>query len=139
MNPTTTEHDFRFPRRPDGRGGGNAYGHRQQRSNDLHDTSLDQLQYDMDKTNAAASTSLLGTALFPSLESAADSEEGEDATKSDDSLPTQMWKFFARTKQQLPNQQRMENLAWRMMSLEMRKQGPQGKKRCVFPRRKITS
>ncbi|EXX78818.1 hypothetical protein RirG_011610 [Rhizophagus irregularis DAOM 197198w] len=41
--------------------------------------------------------------------------------QSDDPIAAQVWKFFTRTKQNLPNQQRMENLTWRMMALSMRK------------------
>ncbi|KAJ6786995.1 hypothetical protein PWT90_04128 [Aphanocladium album] len=41
--------------------------------------------------------------------------------QSEDPLAAQVWKFFTKTKQNLPNQQRMENLTWRMMALSMRK------------------
>lgn len=65
---------------------------------------------------------LLSSALFPALRS---SESGGpsavDQLQQQDPLAAQVWKFFAKTKQQLPNQQRMENLTWRMMALSMRK------------------
>lgn len=66
--------------------------------------------------------SLLGNPLFPQF------QHGEQAPPStieqmqeQDPLAAQVWKFFTKTKQQLPNAQRMENLTWRMMALSMRK------------------
>lgn len=94
MDPTPTEHDFRFPRRPDlvpARGC---------------------------TTGRAIPDGLLGDALFPALQS--DSPDSLDQMRRDDPLATQVWKFFKTTKQQLPNQQRMENLTWRMIALGMR-------------------
>ncbi|OAQ96478.1 hypothetical protein LLEC1_07281 [Akanthomyces lecanii] len=41
--------------------------------------------------------------------------------QTDDPIAAQVWKFFTKTKQNLPNQQRMENITWRMMALSMRK------------------
>ncbi|KAK2765059.1 hypothetical protein FQN54_008758 [Arachnomyces sp. PD_36] len=38
-----------------------------------------------------------------------------------DPLATQIWKMYTRTKSQLPNQQRMENLTWRMMAMSLRR------------------
>ncbi|PHH75609.1 hypothetical protein CDD80_2223 [Ophiocordyceps camponoti-rufipedis] len=87
-HPTTTEHDFRFPRRPD--------------------------------PPDAGGDDVLATALFPSL--LTDAADSLDQLQRDDPLATQVWKFFKATKQQLPNQQRMENLTWRMMALSMRRQ-----------------
>ncbi|PFH58679.1 hypothetical protein XA68_13352 [Ophiocordyceps unilateralis] len=95
LHPTTTEHDFRFPRRPDPdppNGGG----------------------------LGADGDDLLATAIFPSL--LTDSADSLDQLQRDDPLATRVWKFFKATKQQLPNQQRMENLTWRMMALSMRRQ-----------------
>lgn len=73
---------------------------------------------------AAANDNLLGNALFPSLENAAaaDSRISINELQDEDPLAAQVWKFFSKTKQQLPNQQRLENLTWRMMALSMRKQ-----------------
>ncbi|KAM0282244.1 hypothetical protein ACHAQH_003108 [Verticillium albo-atrum] len=41
--------------------------------------------------------------------------------QQEDPLATQVWKFFSKTKQSLPNQERMENLTWRMMAMNMKK------------------
>lgn len=111
MNPTSTEHDYRFPRRPDG----------DDRDDEVR-ASLEYLHADLNRTYAAANANdgLLGTALFPSLQSGGPDQSLEQM-QHDDPLATQVWKFFSQTKAQLPNQQRMENLTWRMMALKMRR------------------
>jgi GATA-binding protein len=38
-----------------------------------------------------------------------------------DPLATQIWKLYSRTKAQLPNQERMENLTWRMMAMSLKR------------------
>lgn len=119
MNPTTTEHDWRFPRRPD---------HYQQiKGPDHSDTdvrpNLDDPDVDIHSTNNATKDALLGPALFPMLQNAnAGNNQSIEQMQQDDPLATQIWKFFGRTKQQVPNQHRMENMTWRMMALQMRKQ-----------------
>ena len=45
----------------------------------------------------------------------------EDMAKADP-LATQIWRMYAKHREQLPNAARMENLTWRMMSLTLRKQ-----------------
>ncbi|EPS40516.1 hypothetical protein H072_5628 [Dactylellina haptotyla CBS 200.50] len=39
-----------------------------------------------------------------------------------DPLATQIWKLYSRTKVGLPNQERMENLTWRMMSMTLKRE-----------------
>ncbi|TWU76989.1 hypothetical protein ED733_007441 [Metarhizium rileyi] len=120
MDPTMTEHDFRFPRRPHPPACGD--------DNDdcgagLQILGLDAANSELAQTVSIANNTLLGGALFPSLDNAAaDSPTSIDQLHQDDPLAAQVWKFFSRTKQQLPNQQRLENLTWRMMALSMRKQ-----------------
>ncbi|XP_044721815.1 GATA zinc finger domain-containing protein [Hirsutella rhossiliensis] len=112
MDPTSTEHDFRFPRRPDP-----DPPHGLCAPDDAR-TCFDRFSAHL---NRPSPDGLLGDALFPSLQSAAlDSPDSLDQMQRDDPLATQVWKFFKSTKQQLPNQQRMENLTWRMMALGMR-------------------
>jgi GATA-binding protein len=120
MNPTSTEHDYRFPRRPD---------HHQRngvvrKGPETIRATLREIRADVDKTYAAANSSLLGDALFPDLRNAgaASSKQSLDQAQRDDPIAMQIWKLFSQTKQQLPNQQRMENMTWRMMTLSMRKQ-----------------
>ena len=58
------------------------------------------------------------------MDMAADSAEGQspEEMQRQDPLATQIWKFFSQTKQRLPNQERMQNLTWRMMHMNLRKQ-----------------
>ena len=39
-----------------------------------------------------------------------------------DPLGIQIWKLYSKTKTQLPNQERMDNLSWRMMSMNLKRQ-----------------
>ncbi|KAK2746288.1 hypothetical protein FQN55_005716 [Onygenales sp. PD_40] len=67
---------------------------------------------------------LLGESVFPDWRDGA-SRGGFDDTdelQKQDPLATQIWKLYSRTKSQLPNQERMENLTWRMMAMSLRKQ-----------------
>lgn len=125
MDPTITEHDFRFPRRPDDKSS-RAPVH-QPRS------SIHELKAEVSKTFSVAKDDLLGEApLFPALDGANDATpESIDQMQKEDPLAAQVWKFFSKTKQQLPNQHRMENLTWRMMALNMRKQSLEEQKRYV--------
>ena len=139
MNPTITEHDWRFPRRPDkytpqhhhpahrkpgavGPGYGAANGDDQQ--------TFREMNADVNRTYSTAKNGLLNPSLFPSLpDSAIEASQSLERMREEDPLATQIWKFFTKTKQQLPNQQRMENLTWRMMALSMRKKQQQEEER----------
>lgn len=130
MHPTITEHDYRFPRRPDPRA----------RTDDISNdsspraglaaaTSPDALSQtsssralELEKS-FARHDDFLGGALFPTLHDGDDngSSPSVDQMQSDDPIAAQVWKYFTKTKQNLPNQQRMENITWRMMALSMRK------------------
>lgn len=48
-----------------------------------------------------------------------------DALAKEDPLATQIWRMYAKQRDQLPNAARMENLTWRLMSLTLRKQRDQ--------------
>lgn len=115
MNLTTVQHDYRFPRRPDGR----QLGDHDRRTLDV---SMLEMGADLDKTAAAARHGLLNTPLFAPVAHDSGAAKSPDQLQREDPLATQVWKFFTRTKQQLPHQERMENMTWRMMALEMRKQ-----------------
>ncbi|KAG6017794.1 hypothetical protein E4U41_004141, partial [Claviceps citrina] len=130
MDPTMTEHDFRFPRRPGPlphghHGHGHGFGHADAGTG--HST-LESARSNLSQARAMAKGALLGRALFPSLENAAAAEPARsiDQLRRDDPLATQVWRFFSKTKQQLPHQERLENLTWRMMALHMRKQRQHG-------------
>ncbi|KAM3415449.1 Nitrogen regulatory protein areA [Cercospora zeina] len=50
----------------------------------------------------------------------ADTETPEEMQKNDP-LGTQIWKLYHKTKGQLPNSERLENLSWRMMSMNLKR------------------
>ena len=49
------------------------------------------------------------------------SPESPTELQKNDPLGTQIWKLYSRAKTQLPNAERMSNLTWRMMALNMRR------------------
>lgn len=67
--------------------------------------------------------SLLQDALFPEWGQGAPRPgfDSPDEMQRRDPLATQIWKLYSRTKAQLPNQQRMENLTWRMMAMSLKR------------------
>lgn len=140
MNPTSTEHDYRFPRRPGAAAATgapknvNIYTHHASASKDssgglragLQDLHLDFLA----PTPSLATTShlnardalLRSSAFLPFQRGVASNPalSPEDMQKQDP-IAIQVWRFFADTKNRLPNQNRMENLTWRMMHMSLRK------------------
>ena len=120
MAPTTTEHDFRFPRRPEigtTRDDGGGCGIRS--PDQAWKASLHELHRDISKTYSEANNGLFGSAIFSFLETA--NAEEAAISRQDDPLAAQVWRFFRQSRRLLPNQDRMENLTWRMMALKMRK------------------
>ena len=119
MHPTTTEHDFRFPKRTEF-----SLAHCPGDDADAHgsgvQTSLQELHQDLNMTYSKASNGLMGSAIFPFLSTAAAGSDIEEAGR-DDPLATQVWRFFHHSKRLLPNQDRMENLTWRMMNMQLQK------------------
>lgn len=89
-------------------------------------TSASTLESKLDPppTTSAPRKGMLQDAIFPAWRddaSGADVESPEELEKKDP-LGTQMWRLFSRTKAQIPNQERLENLTWRMMSMKLRQQ-----------------
>lgn len=130
MNPTITEHDWRFPRRPEAwakpLAQNHASAHRKPGAgsgaavNGQH--IFREVNADLNRTYSAAKDGLLDSSLFPSLlDTGMEPEQSLEQMQQEDPLATQIWKFFSKTKQQLPHQDRMENLTWRMMAVTMRK------------------
>lgn len=68
-------------------------------------------------------TGLLRDAVFPDWkdDTGGDSTESAEEMQRKDPLGTQIWKLYSRTKTRLPNQERMENLTWRMMAMNLRR------------------
>lgn len=159
MSPTSTEHDFRFPRRPADSGPGDIKPEQSERSasartnksigtaslvtnggpsntrrpnttttNKSKNTaemrgSLKEVRFDLSKTLDNARGTLSKTDAFDGFQ---DGIAGMSTSPADlgkeDPLAAQVWRFFSKTKQSLPNQERMENLTWRMMHASLRKQ-----------------
>lgn len=122
IHPTTTEHDFRFPRRP--------LGHddprQPARSRELagYDAAgMTGFDFDFSGSVDTPGRDILQTATLPALQNGiSGQEETFDDLRQNDPLATQIWKFFSKTKQSLPHQGRMENITWRMMHVDLRKQ-----------------
>jgi hypothetical protein len=75
----------------------------------------------------ARNESLLQDAVFPEWKDDASPSDAESPGKMQekDPLGTQIWKLYSRTKSRLPNQERMENLTWRMMAMNLRRREQQ--------------
>lgn len=63
---------------------------------------------------------LLRESVFPDWQDGAPPDSADEMQRKDP-LATQIWKLYTRTKSQLPNQERMENLTWRMMAMSLRR------------------
>lgn len=113
-----TEHDYRFPRRPDDLQG--SAGPSRSGTEDSSASAHDKLDY---SGNNNAHKEMLRESIFPSWkDDAADKElDSPDEMQRKDPLATQIWRLYSKTKKQLPNQERMENLTWRMMAVSLRK------------------
>jgi GATA-binding protein len=63
--------------------------------------------------------------MFPAFgnDAGSPSVDSPEQMQKNDPLGTQIWKLYSRAKTQLPNAERMENLTWRMMAMNMRRAG----------------
>lgn len=70
-----------------------------------------------------AQSELFKNTAFPSWRDDAghDTTETPEELQKNDPLGTQIWKLYSRTKTRLPNQERMENLTWRMMAMNLKR------------------
>ncbi|EON68765.1 hypothetical protein W97_08023 [Coniosporium apollinis CBS 100218] len=79
---------------------------------------------DLSPTDNVARKGVLRESFFPDWKDdtggLAEIESPEEMQRKDP-LGTQIWRLFSRTKAQLPNSERMENLTWRMMSMNLRR------------------
>ncbi|KAH7361281.1 area protein [Pyrenochaeta sp. MPI-SDFR-AT-0127] len=73
--------------------------------------------------DTAAHRGMLDDAIFPAFgnDAGSPSVESAEQMQKNDPLGTQIWKLYSRAKTQLPNAERMENLTWRMMAMNMRR------------------
>ncbi|KAJ5887413.1 Nitrogen regulatory protein nrfA [Penicillium taxi] len=67
-----------------------------------------------------SSNNMLQDSIFPEWKHGERGESPEDLQRKDP-LAAQIWRLYARTKSQLPNQERMENLTWRMMAMSLKR------------------
>lgn len=85
-------------------------------------TTLDS-KLDLSPTDNAARKGMLRESFFADWKDGAggtDLDSPEEMQKKDP-LATQVWKLYSKAKTQLPNAERMENLTWRMMSMNLRR------------------
>ncbi|KAF2083148.1 hypothetical protein K490DRAFT_15583, partial [Saccharata proteae CBS 121410] len=73
-------------------------------------------------SDSAARKGLLRESFFADWKNDAkpDLDDPEEMQRKDP-LGTQIWKLYSKTKSSLPNSERMENLTWRMMSMNLRR------------------
>lgn len=73
--------------------------------------------------NTVAQSDLLQDNVFPAWKDDAgpDNLESAEELQKQDPLGTQIWKLYSKTKTRLPNQERMENLTWRMMAMNLKR------------------
>ncbi|KAL2758559.1 hypothetical protein ACRALDRAFT_2100768, partial [Sodiomyces alcalophilus JCM 7366] len=136
MNISTTAQDYRFPRRPYGARAGPADGlgppstsssssqtPKGKPHHNFKDFDLD-FSLALDQQPNGAHDRILKHADFAHFQQSVTMDTDDpslDQIRREDPLVTQMWKFFHRAKRTLPNLERMENLSWRFMAMNLRK------------------
>lgn len=130
---STTEHDFRFPRRPADSRPPSAFATATATEASRASASASAQSKLHHSTVDHARTELLGESFFSTWKDDAPEElESPDEMQKKDPLATQIWKLYSKTKRQLPNQERMENLTWRMMAMNLRKRKEEEAARYVY-------
>ena len=78
---------------------------------------------DISPENRQTRKDLLRDAFFTQWKDDASSADLGDPgeMQKNDPLGTMVWKLYSKTKTQLPNQERMENLTWRMMAMNLKR------------------
>jgi GATA-binding protein len=77
---------------------------------------------ELSPSEGAVRSGVLQETYFPTWkDDAAGGLESPEEMQQKDPLATQVWKLYSKAKSQLPNAERMENLTWRMMSMNLRK------------------
>lgn len=136
---STTEHDYRFPRRPADDQQQYYEPYFSPDSDVLYDFEVpgSALEDKLDFSSPAAGVSrkeMLRDTIFPTWKDDSVGAELDcpDEMQKKDPLATQIWRLYSKTKKQLPNQERMENLTWRMMAMNLRKRKQEEAARYVF-------
>ena len=78
---------------------------------------------DLPIPEAIARNEVLRDSMFPDWrdDNSGEPLESPEEMQKKDPLGTQIWKLYSRTKTRLPNQERMENLTWRMMAMNLKR------------------
>ena len=78
---------------------------------------------DLSPSDTTAPSGLLRDSFFDQWKDDAAGVETEtpEEMQKNDPLGTQIWKLYHKTRGQLPNGERLENLTWRMMSMNLRR------------------
>ena len=84
---------------------------------------LSKVNLDSSRDPQSAGQQILRDAIFPKWKNDASSGDFDDPNEMQkrDPLNVEVWKLFSRTKSQLPAQERVENLTWRMMGITLKK------------------
>lgn len=83
--------------------------------------------------SSTAQDGLLDDPIFPEWTSGAPrGGDNPDELQRQDPLAAQIWRLYSKTKANLPNQERMENLTWRMMAMSLKRKERE-QLRYVFP------
>lgn len=90
-------------------------------------STLDTLptRLDLSPTEGDAHKGLLRESFFETWKDDAariEPEESPEEMQRKDPLGAQIWRLYAKTKGQLPNSERLENLSWRMMAMNLKRQ-----------------
>lgn len=89
----------------------------------LTSASTFESKLDISPTDAAARKGVLQDSLFPQWKDDSVSIEptSPEEMQKADPLMSQVWRLYQKNKSQLPNGERMENLTWRMMSMNLKR------------------
>ncbi|KAJ5699130.1 Nitrogen regulatory protein nrfA [Penicillium macrosclerotiorum] len=73
-------------------------------------------------TDSTAQEGMLSDSIFPEWKTGAPrGGDSPEEMQKQDPLAAQIWRLYTRTKANLPNQERMENLTWRMMAMSLKR------------------
>ncbi|KAE9985361.1 hypothetical protein EG328_007614 [Venturia inaequalis] len=82
----------------------------------------DNSKLELSPRDGAVRNGVLQEAYFPTwADDTAGGLDSPEELQKKDPLGTQIWKLYSKAKSQLPNAERMENLTWRIMSMNLRK------------------
>lgn len=88
-----------------------------------NDSNHSSTNLDISRESRNARKDLLRESVFPNWKNDATNSAltNPEELQKQDPLATQIWKLYSKTKTQLPNQERMENLTWRMMAMNLKR------------------